>query len=279
MPEERAGGGSGAALAGIGRAFGGALIFGMPMLMTMELWRLGFAMDRLRLALLLALSVPLLVGVSHRIGFEPSFEWRDDLRDAFLALGIGLAGGALVLVVFGVLRAGMPADEIAGKVAIQAVPAALGALLGRSQFGGSGEEQRGDEGAGALSGYGGTLFLMLVGALFLGLSIAPTDEIVAIAATMTPWHAIALVVLSILLMHGFVFALDFHGGHGREEVPWWSAFVRSTLAGYAVALAVSLFVLWAFGRTDGAGAAAVLTQMVVLGFPAAVGAAAARLIL
>ena len=68
-------------------------------------------MDRRRLALLLALSVPLLVGVSHRIGFERSFGWRDDLRDAFLALGIGIVGGAVVLVAFGVIKAGMPADE------------------------------------------------------------------------------------------------------------------------------------------------------------------------
>lgn len=273
-------GDGGSALTGIGRAFGGALIFGLPMLMTMELWRLGFAMDRLRLALLMALSVPLLVGVSHRIGFERGFGWRDDLRDAFLALGIGIVGGAAVLFAFGVIEAGMPADEIFGKVAIQAVPAALGALLGRSQFGGPSEEEDGArEGPEALSGYGGTLFLMLVGALFLGLNVAPTDEMVVIAFLMTPWHGIALVVLSILLMHGFVFALDFRGGHGGGDVPWWSNLLRFTLVGYVIALAVSLFVLWTFGRTDGAGASAILTTTVVLAFPAAIGAAAARLIL
>ena len=76
--------------AGLGRAFGGALIFGLPMLMTNELWELGATMDRLRLALLLLLGIPLLVGVSHRIGFEASFGWREDLRDAAIALGVGL---------------------------------------------------------------------------------------------------------------------------------------------------------------------------------------------
>ena len=264
------------ALAGIGRAFGGALIFGLPMLMTMELWEFGFTMDRGRLALLLALSVPLFVGVAHRIGFERSFGWREDLRDTFLAYGIGLAASAIVLAAFGVLKAGMPADELIGKVAVQSVPAGLGALLARSQFG-SMHADRGD--SEALTGYLGTLFLMLVGALFLGLNVAPTEEMILISYLMTPWHSVALVVVSVILMHGFVFALDFRGGHGRGDVPWWSDLLRFTLVGYVLALAVSLYVLWTFGRTDGAAPATVVMATAVLAFPAAIGAAAARLIL
>jgi uncharacterized membrane protein len=42
---------------------------------------------------------------------------------------------------------------------------------------------------------------------------------------------------------------------------------------------VSAYVLWTFGRFDGEAPALVLTQAVVLGFPASLGAAAARLIL
>ena len=39
--------------------FGGALIFYLPILMTMEMWWLGFAIDKFRgLALLLLLSYP-----------------------------------------------------------------------------------------------------------------------------------------------------------------------------------------------------------------------------
>jgi uncharacterized membrane protein len=71
---------------GLARAFAGALIFGLPMLMTAELWELGARLDRLRLALLVLLVIPLLVGVAHRVGFEPSFGWREDLRDAAIAL-------------------------------------------------------------------------------------------------------------------------------------------------------------------------------------------------
>jgi putative integral membrane protein (TIGR02587 family) len=274
--QEDRGDGARSVVVGLGRAFGGALLFALPMLMTMELWQLGHSMQRSRLLLLVALTLPLLVGVAHRIGFEPSFGWRADLRDAFIALGIGLLASAAVLGTFGVIRTGMPADEIVGKIAVQSVPAALGALLGRSQLGGERPE---DGDTRALSGYFGALFLMLVGALFLSLNVAPTEEMVLIAYKMSAWHALVLLALSILLMHGFVFALEFHGTATARAASWLSPFVRLTLVGYVLALVISLYVLWTFGRTDGIGAGAVLSATIVLGFPAAIGAAAARLIL
>jgi putative integral membrane protein (TIGR02587 family) len=97
---------------------------------------------------------------------------------------------------------------------------------------------------------------------------------------MSEWHALGLMLLSLALMHGFVFALGFAGGSEvSADEPWWSAFVRLTLPGYVVALAISLYVLWLFGRTDGLDADAVAMATVVLAFPSAIGAAAARLIL
>ncbi|MGH8729002.1 MAG: DUF2391 family protein [Burkholderiales bacterium] len=42
---------------------------------------------------------------------------------------------------------------------------------------------------------------------------------------------------------------------------------------------MSAYLLWTFGRTDGLGLHAFLTAAIVLGFPSAIGAAAARLIL
>src|SRR5687768_15817555 len=63
---------------GLARAFGGAVIFGLPMLMTMEMWALGSTMEPLRLALLVLLSIPLLIGLSHVSGFEETFGVVDD---------------------------------------------------------------------------------------------------------------------------------------------------------------------------------------------------------
>jgi len=103
---------------------------------------------------------------------------------------------------------------------------------------------------------------------------------VMISAKMTPWHAIALVLLSLAVMHGFVFAVGFRGGTELSpDDPWWSAFARFTLPGYVTALAISLYILWTFGRTDGASFGHVCMAVVVLGFPSSLGAAAARLII
>ncbi|UXN76173.1 TIGR02587 family membrane protein (plasmid) [Devosia sp. A8/3-2] len=61
---------------GLGRAFGGALVFSLPMLMTMEMWDLGFAMERWKAVLLLAASLPMLMFLSHYSGFERTWDWR-----------------------------------------------------------------------------------------------------------------------------------------------------------------------------------------------------------
>lgn len=257
------------------RAVGGALVFSLPMLMTMEMWNLGFTIDRFRLSILLVLAIPLLVELSHQIGFERTVRWRDDLVDAMFALGVGGMTATLLLVSFNVVQTSMSAEEVAGKVAMQLVPAAMGALLARSQFGSRSQasvEKKNET-------YGGEFVLMGTGALFLGLNVAPTEEVVLIAYQLTPWHALALIAFSLLVMHGFVFAVGFRGG--RElgpDTPWWSALIRLTLPGYVLALLISLYILWTFHRAD-ATFSQVILAMTVLGLPSSVGAAAARLIL
>ena len=260
-----------------GRAAGGALVFSLPMLMTMELWQLGFYLDRARLLALLVSALPLLVLLSHHIGFERTRRWRDDVLDALIALGIAALVCMTLLLLFGAITRDTPADEWIGKTAIQMVPAAIGALLAKSQFGHAAAE---DGDGKDEESYGGELFLMAVGALFLGFNVAPTEETLLISYRMSEWHALGLMLLSLALMHGFVFALGFAGGtEVSPEEPWWSAVVRLTLPGYVIALAISLYLLWLFARTDGLDVDGAVMATVVLAFPSAIGAAAARLIL
>ncbi len=268
-------------LSGMGRGLAGALLFALPMLMTMEMWQLGFHIDREKLLLLLVLDLPLLVILSHHIGFEETFGWREDLRDAIVAYGIGIAASGLILTLFGLLKPEMPMSEIIGKIAIQAVPASIGAMFGRSQLTRDEDEEcENPELRKRPASYFGELFLMSVGALFLSLNVAPTEEMILLSYKMTAWHALAAILVSIALMHGFVYAVSFEGGHELSpQTPWWHALVRFTLPGYVVALAISLFSLWIFEQVDGSALMPVVFATIVLGFPAAIGAAAARLIL
>lgn len=264
---------------GLARAFGAAIVFSLPLLMTMEMWWLGFYMSPSRLALLLLLVVPLLVGLSHFAGFEETFRWKDDLLNAFVAYAVGFLASAPVLLLFGTISPGMTAREIVGKISLQAVPGSIGALLAQSQLGGK-KEKEDQERKKQRARYGGEIFLMAVGALFLAFSVSPTQEMVLIAYKMTEWHAVGLAAVSLILMHAFVYSVEFHGQASTPPgTPLWNIFLRFTVVGYAVALLISLYVLWTFGRTAGMSTESIVMAMIVLGFPAAVGAAAARLIL
>ena len=110
--------------------------------------------------------------------------------------------------------------------------------------------------------------------------MAPTEEVVLISTMMTGWHALALVVVSLAIMHAFVYAVEFRGQVSlHPELSVWSEFLRLTVVAYALALLVCVYVLWSFGRSEGLALGELLMQTIVLGFPAAIGAAAARLVL
>ena len=81
-------------------------------------------------------------------------------------------------------------------------------------------------------------------------------------------------------MHVFVYTVGFSGQETRPEGgTFLSTFLHFTLAGYGLALLVSLYVLWTFGRTDAVDVAQIAMMAVVLAFPSALGAAIARLVI
>jgi putative integral membrane protein (TIGR02587 family) len=263
---------------GLGRAFAGATLFALPLFMTMEMWWLGYYMSRGHLALLLLLNIPLLIGLAYYSGFEETFDMLDVILDAFAAYGVGFLAAGTILLLLAILKPDMTTSEIIGKIALQAVPGSIGALLARSIMvnGTVPEKQRREQ-----AGYWGELFFMLGGALFLSLNLAPTEEIMLMAFQMSAWHALIVALVSLVVIHAFVYSLKFEGGVAVPEktTPTWSLFLRFTVVGYALSLLASLFMLWIFGRMEGTGFITVLMMATVLGFPAAIGGAAARLIL
>jgi putative integral membrane protein (TIGR02587 family) len=265
-------------LIGLSRAFGAAIFFSLPLLMTMEMWQLGFYLDRFRVVLFILFILPLLIVLDRYSGFMETSSWLEDAIDGVIAFGVGAVAAVVILLLFNIIGPDMPLREVVGKVALQSVPGGFGAVLANSQF----SADRGD-GAGATrqaSGYAAVLFIMLAGAVFLAFNVAPTEEIVLLSVGMSATHAIMLVLLTLCMMHAFVFAAGFRGSPGASEhETGWSLFLRFTVVGYAVAVLVIAYVLWTFGRFDGQLIQASTMQTVVLALPAGLGAAAARLIL
>ena len=263
---------------GLARAFGGALLFGLPLLMTMEMWALGFYAHPLRMLIFLVANFVILVGLSRFGGFERTANLFEDVLDALAAMAVAVLASALILAIFGIATPEMKLDEIVGKIAIQSIPCSFGAMLARKQLGG-GESDADAIQAERSAGYAGQLFLMAAGALFLAFNLSPTEEMLLIEVMMSPWQTLLLVILSILMLDAFVYVVGFPGQDERRgKVHRVSNFLRFTVAGYGLAILVSLYVLWTFGRTDGAELSQIAFTVAVLAFPAAIGAAIARLV-
>ncbi|MGI8494028.1 MAG: TIGR02587 family membrane protein [Pyrinomonadaceae bacterium] len=268
-------------LVGLARAAAGAMLFAFPMFMTMEMWSLGFSIDRTRLALLMFLAVPLLYGLSYFIGFEDTSTFLGDIVDAFVAFAVGFFTSALMLFLFHLLDFSMSFDEIIGKISVQAIVAAIGAMLAQSQLGGSSKDKETEENKKRRASYAGELFFMTVGVLFLAMNTAPTEEMILISYKMSDAQIIILLLFTIIVMHAFVYRVGFHGQEDRHSSGHsvWLVFLRYTIVGYAIVLIISFYLLWTFGRTDGLNLEDSLKIAVVAGFPGALGAAASRLIL
>jgi len=262
---------------GLARAFGGAIIFALPLLMTMEMWSIGLYVHPLRLLLFILANFLVLVLLSRFGGFERTASLTEDMLDALAAYAVGMVSSALILKLFGLFSEGLALDELVGMIAVQAVPASFGAMIARKQLS-SGEPDDDAEKAARSAGYAGQMFLMLAGALFLAFNVAPTEEMILIGYKMGPWHTLVLMLASILLLHVLVFRVGFAGQEEPEGYGPARRFLVFTVPGYAIALAVSLYVLWTFGRVDGHALHVVAGTVVVLGFPAAIGAAIARLV-
>ena len=260
----------------LGRAFAGALVFCLPLLMTMEMWWLGFYLEPWRIIQFTIANIVLLYGLSHVAGFEESHNWVDDLLDSFAAYFVAAVTAAAVLFLIGAVRPAMTMGEIAGMIAVQTVPASFGAMIGAKLMG---EGERIEKQEHWRRTYPGQLFLMLSGALFLSFTVAPTEEMILISFQMTSWHAVVLILLSILGLHAILYLVGFYGQTERVERGHGFGLLRHTLPGYAIAVLASLYILWSFGRLDGLSVDAAAMTVAVLAVPASIGAAIARIVI
>ena len=147
-PARRAGpwGETGDALA---RAVAGGMLFGIPLLYTMEVWWIGTQSEPPAiLAALLVSAVPV-YALNRTAGFRRTADVRtvDALADTAEALAVSLLSATLVLFVLREISLDAGALEAVGKVVYEAVPFAVGVSLARHYLQGSREggddEERG----------------------------------------------------------------------------------------------------------------------------------------
>lgn len=120
------------------------------------------------------------------------------------------------------------------------------------------------------------------GALFMAISVAPTEEVPMIAASLDSVRVVAMVLAGVaigwIIVHASGFAPD-HSTRRGSSVDRKIA-LGQTLVATAVALLVAAALLVAFGQIGFDDPFnLILTQTLVLGIPAVIGAAAGRIVL
>ena len=264
---------------GLGRAIGGSIIFSLPMMMTMEMWWIGFYISPIRLACLILFSLPLFYRISTMIGFRRSKTFWDNVIDVLVSYAVAFFTTGVVLVSLGVIQPGMDVGSAYSILLLQAVPGSLGALLARnivSEGSDTNEEAQEKEGR----NYKDDLTILATGALFLAFNLAPTEEMILLSYKMTTWHALVLLLLTLIAMHAFAVASSRYSPTQLSSWPiHWGIFVRITSSGYLIAFLISFFMLWVFESLADKSFYNAVKGIIVLGFPAGIGAAASRMIL
>jgi len=259
----------------------GGLLFGIPLLYTMELWEIGAVAPPLSLAGVLIVTWLVVALLIHVAGFRrsPEVRWADVLTDSVQAVAIGLVCTAGALVLLGEIDTSTPMAAAVGKVVYETAPFCLGVAVARHVF-----RQGRDESDAAqveqshpnLVDLGATA----TGALFLAANIAPTEEIPMLTAGMSPLELLVIMATSLVVSYAIVYEAGFGDEDKRRSQQGVLQHpVTETAASYVLALGMSALMLLFFGRLADVPVAWALNQVVVLGLPAAIGGAAGRVAL
>ncbi len=271
------------------RAASGGLLFGVPMFFTVEVMWTGQHTSAAQALFVVAGSLLLLTTLNRTNGFRGAADvrFRDALMDAVEGMAVAMVLVVAILVVLGEVDGSTPLEVIAGKGAYELLPVCIGIGVANTLLKGrpdaAGEEDDGGEpmqSTGSASGINRSIADLgagLVGALFVSLAIAPTDEVPMVAARRGPLWQLVFVASSLLIAYAIVYVADFsgqpsrHGPDGLLQHP-----VVETLISYIAGLAVAWALLALFQRSD-VPSSVLFAQVIVLGMPAAIGGAAGRL--
>lgn len=271
-------------LVDIAHGMSGAFLFGTPLLFTMEMWWIGNFTEPLRLLIIVALAFAVNLMLAYFAGFKEERTFFANVLQAVEAMAIGVVASTVVLLVLNQIKIDESIGSILGTITVQVLPLSIGAsianvLLSRAQDNVQEDEKKSKPGVGKaiLLDLGRTIG----GGMFLGFSIAPTEEVPMLAAQLSPGQEIALVGLSLVITYIIVFVSGFSHRAQVDQTPGpFQSPASETAAAYIVSLLVALVALLIFSQVSiDDPPFSTLSKMLVLGLPVSIGGAAARVLI
>ena len=248
------------------RAASGGLLFGVPLLYTVEVMWTGQHTEPHQALAVLAVSFVLLTVLNRTAGFRETEDTNlgraatDAVEGVALAIVLVLA----MLVLLGEVDGSTPLTVILGKTVYEVLPMCVGIGVAHSIFrersagsesdDGSTGSRSGKTSSASLNASVADLGASLIGAVFIALSIAPTDEVPMVSASRSAVWLLMIVAASLLIAYSIVFVAGFAGQsrrHAQEGLLQHP--MIETLASYVVALGASYGMLWLFQRADAPG--------------------------
>jgi putative integral membrane protein (TIGR02587 family) len=263
-----------------GRGMAGALIvLGISFVFTNEAWWLAIQLPAVELVAVVCGGLALVVPIVRSVGFrsdDAEDGSRTDETPLYIVFGELLFQSLLVayvtLFLLGLVTPDQSISTVVRMGLVFVVPLAFGAALANELL--SGEQEELSE-----AGFPRDLGVFALGAIFFSAPIAPTEEIVSIAARVSWAKVGATLAFSLVSTFLILHVLEFRGQSERLQNRSLSMQVAQACMVYLIGTVVAVVLLQTVGVASGQPLSDWVRQSVVLAFPSTIGASAARVVL
>lgn len=275
------------------RGIAAGLIFGMPLLFTMEIWYAGKSYHPLKTGLILLITIFINIGFSYFAGLRQknsSAKILEAIDDGLCSILLGFVSAVLILALIGKINFNVfeHAAQL-GMVILEACLISIGISFTNFKF----KEISDRKTALALADHMpfsdeslqlkkdlNDLAATVAGALIFSFNMAPTEEIVSIAAGLNGWQLLLLLGMELVFCYIILYASGLEKNPIYEKDSFFQKPWVETIMATSIGLIVSMLLVQLIGhKTIYLHDPHFLAVSVTLGLPAVIGGAAGRIII
>lgn len=270
------------------RGASGGFLFGLPLLYTVEVWWIGSSTTPAWMLLALGITFVVVYLLNQSEGFRNALDIQpiDAFMETVESMSIGIICALFSLVLLCRITFDTPLNEALGKLVFECIPFAIGVALARSTLRGDRsprtvKKARNPPQNSIFRAILADLDATLIGSLIIAFSIAPTEEVSLLSASIFPLWLILIILSSLVISYCIVFVAGLtNQKERRQQQGFLQRPINETLICYLVCLLASALMLWFFQQLSWDDPwQEWLSDTLILGLPATIGGAAGRLVI